>query len=89
MKLVVLFYLFFVILELKKARNNNTKRKLRKTYPHLLKNKNKSRKNSHISATGSEIGGNHHNMDISSPNGSLSRSINPSPTPGSSHKYER
>lgn len=71
------------ILELKKVKNNN--RKIKKTYSHLLKN-NKSRKNSHISA-GSDIG---HDLDVASPNGSISRSKNPSPTPGSStHRYER
>lgn len=39
--------------------------------------KNKPRKNSHMSATSSD----HHDMDIGSPNGSISRSKNPSPTP--------
>lgn len=74
---------FFVrFLELKKVKNSG--RKMKKTYSHLMNNK--SRKNSHISA-GSDIG---HDLDVASPNGSISRSINPSPTPGSSgHRYER
>lgn len=39
--------------------------------------KNKSRKNSHMSATSSD----HHDMDLGSPNGSISRSKTSSPTP--------
>lgn len=62
---------------------------MKKTYSHLLKGKTKSRKNSHISTAGSDIGGSHHDMDIASSNGSLSHSKNSSPTPGGSHKYER
>lgn len=72
--------------ELKKSRNNannnNTtiptatgNRKMRKISTKTRKNK--SRKNSHMSATSSD----HHDMDIGSPNGSLSRSKTSSPTP--------
>lgn len=80
--------------ELKKSKkNNNSDRNLKKQFMNLIKNKKKPRKNSHLSLAGSDIGGHHHENTIgsvSSPNGSLSRSINPSPTPGSSHtKYER
>lgn len=74
--------------ELKKARNNNNNRKLKKQFSQLLKNKKKPRKNSNLSGSGNDIGGNHHDAEIVSPNGSMSRSKNPSPTPGGS-RYER
>lgn len=76
-------YFAYIHAEVRKARNNN--RKLKKSYSHMMKTNNKSRKNSHMSI-GSDFG---HEMDIGSPNGSLSRSINPSPTPGGHHRYER
>lgn len=85
-----LIKLEFVSLELKKSQNNtttNNNRKMKKTTSHTTKvsKKNKPRKNSHMSATSSD----HHDMDIGSPNGSISRSKNPSPIPGHSYRYER
>lgn len=75
--------------ELKKTQNNttNNNRKIKKSTLHTSKvtKKNKPRKNSHMSATSSD----HHDMDIGSPNGSISRSKNPSPIPGHSYRYER
>ncbi|XP_031633683.1 KAT8 regulatory NSL complex subunit 1 [Contarinia nasturtii] len=74
--------------KLKKSQNNITNRKPKKITSGLNASKvkkNKSRKNSHMSATSSD----HHDMDVGSPNGSISRSKNPSPIPGHSHRYER
>lgn len=64
---------------------------MKKSSSHVTKvKKNKSRKNSHMSATSSD----HHDMEVvGSPNGSVSRSKNPSPIPGHSYhsyrSYER
>lgn len=85
------FYSHFLniqlVTELKK-KNTANNRKLKKTSSHSHASKirtNKSRKNSYMSATSSD----HHDMDVGSPNGSISRSKNPSPIPGHSYRYER
>lgn len=81
-------FLFSIRTELKKSQNNtaNNNRKMKKSSHASKVKKNKSRKNSHMSATSSD----HHDMDVGSPNGSVSRSKNPSPIPGHNYRiYER
>lgn len=82
-----LFCNFDTIAELKKSRGPNVNsRKLKTAAQSQLGKgrKNKARKNSSMSATSSE----QHEADYSSPNGSISRSKNPSPTPLGHYRYD-
>lgn len=73
---------------MKKARNNNNNnnnnRKMKKSLSHPTKTKkNKSRKNSHMSAASTDA----HDLDVASLNNPVSRSKNSSPIPASVHTY--